>query len=184
MAVVVQESFGGKRRRLGTACSLACLAFAEATNEIDDASKIVFRRLHRSRLHQFEFERELIGFAAAFWGGVVFTVEHIQRTRQDIGVIGLPHDALGEKTLLRNIRRSGFPQDHTVWLISGILWQWRWVVFANTFQAGFQFVSPLAIAEGGHVFGTDSGDGSRRGRPRNGGAAKKPQVARQNVGTT
>ena len=154
-----------KRWGYGSGVGVLFLGVAEATNEVDGLAEKVFRRLLRSRLHQLEFERELLGFGAAFRGEIVFAIEHVQRTRQDIGVIGFAHDALGERALMRNIRRDpslirrgGFAQDDTVWLTAGILWRWRWVVFANTFQAGFQFVLPLAIAVGGDVFGADSGD--------------------------
>ena len=64
------------------------LGVAETTHEVNGLAEEVFRRLRRSRLHQFEFEREFLGFGTAFRGEVVFTVEHIQRTRQNIGVIG------------------------------------------------------------------------------------------------
>ncbi len=100
MAVVVQESFGGEViDGSGPICDVAFLGVAEATNEVDGLAEEVFRRLRRSRFHQFEFEREFLGFAAAFRGEVVLAVEHVQRTRQDIGVIGFAHDALGERAL-------------------------------------------------------------------------------------
>jgi len=95
-----------ERRGYGSGARFLLVGVAEATNEVDDLAEIAFRRLGWSRIHEFEFERELIGFAAAFRGEIVFAIEQIQRTRQDIGVIGLPHDALGERTLWRNIRRG------------------------------------------------------------------------------
>jgi hypothetical protein len=79
---------------------------AEATNEGDGLAEEVFRRLRRSWIHQFEFERELLGFGAAFRGEVVLAIEQIQRTGQDIGVIRLPHDAFGERALSSGIRRG------------------------------------------------------------------------------
>jgi hypothetical protein len=79
---------------------------AEATNESDGLAEEVFRRLRRSWIHQFEFERELLGFGAAFRGEVVLAIKQIQRTGQDIGVIGLAHNALGERALLSGIRRG------------------------------------------------------------------------------
>ena len=84
----------------------ASFGVAEATNEVDGLAKEALRRLRRSGFHQLEFERELLGFGAAFRGEVVFAIEHIQRTGQDIGVIGLARDAFGERALLRRIRRG------------------------------------------------------------------------------
>jgi hypothetical protein len=53
---------------------------AEATHEVDGLAEEVLRRLRRSRFHQLEFEREFIGFGAAFRGEIVLAVEQIQRT--------------------------------------------------------------------------------------------------------
>jgi hypothetical protein len=88
-----------KRWEYGSGAGVLFVGVAEAANEVDGLTEEVFRRLRGSRLHQLEFEREFIGFAAAFGSGVVFTVEHIERSGQDIGIIGLPHDALGEGTV-------------------------------------------------------------------------------------
>jgi len=154
--------------RWGNGIGVGVLLFgvAEATHEVDGLAEEVFRRLLGSRLHQFEFERELLGFRTAFRGEVVFTVEHIQRTGQDIGVIGLAHDAFGERALLRRIRRDpslirhgGFAQDDTIWLIAGILWGGPGIVICMRRKRCFEFVLPLAVAVGGDVFGADSGDG-------------------------
>jgi hypothetical protein len=88
-----------KRRGYGSGARFLLVGVAEATHEVDGLAEEAFRRFGWSRLHQLELERELIGFAATFRRGVVFAVEHIQRTGQDIGVIGLAHDALGERAL-------------------------------------------------------------------------------------
>src|SRR5579859_4969136 len=155
-----------KRWGYGSGIGVLFLGVAETTHEVDGLAEEVFGRLRRSGLHQLEFEREFLGFGAAFRGEIVLAVEHIERTGQDIGVIGLAHDAFGERTLLRSIRRdpslirrSGSAQDDTVWFITGILRRRRRVVFANTTETRFQFVLPLAVAVGGDVFGADSGDG-------------------------
>jgi len=95
-----------KRWGYGSGVGVLFLGVAEATDEVDGLAEEVFRRLGRSRLHQLDFEREFFGFGATFRGEVVFTIEHIERTGQDIGVVGLAHDALGERTLLRSIRRD------------------------------------------------------------------------------
>ena len=138
---------------------------AEATHEVDGLAEKAFPRLRRSWIHQFEFERELLGFGAAFRGEIVFAIKHIQRTRQDIGVIGLPHDALGERTLWRNIRRGpslirrgGFAQDDTIGVSAGILWRGLRIVICMRGKGRFESVLPLTIAVGGDVFGADSGD--------------------------
>jgi hypothetical protein len=86
------------RWRYRSGARFLLVGVAEATNEGDGLAEEVFRRLRRSWIHQFEFERELLGFGAAFRGEVVLAIEQIQGTGQDIGVIGLPHDALGEGT--------------------------------------------------------------------------------------
>jgi hypothetical protein len=90
----------------GSGVGALLVGVAETTHEVDGLAEEIFRRLRRSRFHQLDFERELLGFGTAFRSEVVFAVEHIQRTGQDIGVIGLTHDALGERALLRRIRRD------------------------------------------------------------------------------
>jgi hypothetical protein len=95
-----------KRRGYGSGARFLLVGVAEATNQVDGLAKEVFRRLRGSRLHQLEFERELLGFGAAFRGEILFAIEQIQRTGQDIGVIRLAHDALGERALLSGIRRG------------------------------------------------------------------------------
>jgi hypothetical protein len=95
-----------KRRGCGSGARFLLIGVAEAANEVDRLAEEAFRRFGWSRLHQLEFEREFIGFGAAFRGEIVFAIEHIQRTGQDIGVIGLAHNALGERALWSGIRRG------------------------------------------------------------------------------
>ena len=88
-----------KRCGYGSGARFSLVGVAEATNQGDGLAEEVFRRLRGSRIHQFEFECEFIGFGAAFRGEIVFAIEHVQRTGKKALVIGLPHDALGERAL-------------------------------------------------------------------------------------
>jgi len=142
----------------GSGVGLLLLGVAEATHEVDGLAEEVFRRLRGSRLHQFEFERELLGFGAAFRGEVVLAVEHIQRTGQDIGVIGLAHDALGERAL--GFLRLDNPINGVLDILAAATGGTGVVgVVLIRCEAGFQFVLPLTVAVGGDIFSADPGDG-------------------------
>ena len=66
---------------------LLFLVLTEAPDEIRDSTEIAFGRFGVRRVHQFQFKGEDFGFAAAFGGGVIFSVEQIARTGDEAGVI-------------------------------------------------------------------------------------------------
>ena len=65
---------------------MVCL---KAPDKSDDLAKKALGWFGVGWLRQFEFERELLGFAAAFGRGVVLSVEQVERTGIEAVVVGL-----------------------------------------------------------------------------------------------